>query len=1113
MKRIIILILVSTFVFGFTIKNENDEKPESTNPPIYIAFLWHMHQPIYWPYESVIQTDANNRYPFSVVDVHNQRTGPYTSWPKTAVQKLINAGLPNSGAQVSFSGSLTENLNTLESNGNGNFINWKSHWNYIKNQTTSLGNPRLDMVGFGYFHPLMGLTDYTDIRKQIQMHKQTFQTNFPGSYSKGMFPPENAFTPRMIPALVDEGIEWVLVDNIHFDRTCNGYPFSTAGNIYEMNKSDILNPNPNDWVQLNGLWAPTKNSARWGRQPHYAEYVDPETGSKKRIIVVPADRYMGNEDGRGGFGALNYEAVMSQLETYNTDPAHPILIVLHHDGDNYGGGSESYYNSNFQSFVNWLLANPNRFKCTTIQDYLQQFPPAQNDVIHVEDGSWSGADNGDPEFKKWLGDPNNQGYSPDINSWGVMTAAKNLVQTANQINPNDPNTINAWKQYLVGQTSCYWYWDGSLNGIWDSNPTRASNQAIQFAQQVNGTDLTPPTIFLPQREPYNPGGTEWGINQAKDVKIWTYVYDKSNLQSVKLKYRFDKDGINSTSTIDNETYLGGNDVANWIEINLTGIDKSSQTNPAPLLKAKEYLTTIQGLQDTLIDYYIEAVDGQGNVGKSPIRHCWIGELQGGSGSTSSVVWAPVNPTKNDTILITVNNLTKGGKLHWGVNYLGSQWQTPDSVYWPSGTVKFNGTGPAVESPMSGPDSGKLKIKIGHFNNPKQNVNSIAFVIHFNDNTWDNNNGQDYHINLSGGTGGNQFVMDGKLDSIAKKVAANNNADLHLSWNGTQLYVATQSAQSQGKDIFIFVTDSLRPLANSPWAKGGRVVGWGAYLGNESTNNWAGWFDNNSSVQSFAGNYLEGTLHIQNEFGYIPSKIYVAVGQYQTPDGGILQNQVPSGNGNGDIEASEFYQYDYSVAALQLNLTAFIEGLYNGTTMISDTVRIELRNAASPFNVVESKQMILSAVGNGNCTFTSITESVPYYLVVKHRNSVETWSATGQIFSGGLLSYDFTSAQSKAYGNNLKLKNGKWCIYSGDVTQDGIVDIADLVLVDNDNYNFVTGYTSTDVNGDGMVDLTDLVLVDYNSLNYVTKVTPVGISFMKFPNAKNLHEISGDVKGN
>ncbi|MFN0203325.1 MAG: hypothetical protein ACKVTZ_17490, partial [Bacteroidia bacterium] len=43
------------------------------NPPIYIAFLWHMHQPIYYPYENVVATHQNNRYPFSVWDIFATR--------------------------------------------------------------------------------------------------------------------------------------------------------------------------------------------------------------------------------------------------------------------------------------------------------------------------------------------------------------------------------------------------------------------------------------------------------------------------------------------------------------------------------------------------------------------------------------------------------------------------------------------------------------------------------------------------------------------------------------------------------------------------------------------------------------------------------------------------------------------------------------------------------------------------------------------------------------------------------------------------------------------------------------------------------------------------------
>lgn len=901
LKILFIILLTSKILFS-----GDYQKNQSSNPPIYIAFLWHMHQPIYWPYESIIQTEQNNRYPFSVIDIHNQRYGPYTSWPRNAVQKGINANLPHFGAQVSFSGSLIENLNNLEQAGNQNFQNWKSHWNYIKNQNTQLGHPRVDLVGFGYFHPLMPLIDYNDIRRQIQKHKQTFNQNFPGLYSKGIFTPENAFSTRIIPALVDEGFNWVLVDNIHFDRTCEGYLYSLNGNLIEPNKADVRNPNPNDWIQLNGLWAPTKNSAKWGRQPHYVEYVNPANGEKKRIIAIPADRYMGNEDGRGGFGALNYEAVMSQLEPFNTDPQHPILIVLHHDGDNYGGGSESYYNNNFQNFVNWLQANPNRFICTTIEDYLQMFPPDTNDVIHVEDGSWSGADNGDPEFKKWLGDPDANNYSPDRNSWAVLTAAKNFVETAYAISPNDQRVHQAFNYLMVAQSSDYWYWDGSLNGIWDSHPTRAANQAITLAQQISGNDITPPTIFSPQREPYNPGGFEFGIPQPNNFKIWTYVFDKNGLKSVKLKYRVDFDGVNSPNSIDNETYAGGSEVSQWNEIEMMGITQPSLTNPQPLFKAKEYSAEISGYNNKLIDYYVEAIDSFNNVARSEIKEVWVGTSSGSN--QQRVSWTPENPTKNDTITIKVLNSTFGAKLHWGVNNSGNNWQTPHQVYWPSGTMLFNGTGPAVESPMIGPDStSTLKIKIGPFNKPEQIVSRIAFVIHFNNNSWDNNNGQDYHIYFNEGSQTHQFIMDGKVDSSAIKISSNQNIDLYVDWNGSELYCATQSAQSQNKDVFIFVSDSLRNLINSPWIKSGKVMQWNAFLGNESTNNWSGWFDASGIVQNTSGQFLEGTINLSNEFGYIPSKVYLAIGLYQTQDGGTLLAQCPPGNGNLDIEANEFYE--------------------------------------------------------------------------------------------------------------------------------------------------------------------------------------------------------------
>ncbi|MBI2417583.1 MAG: DUF5110 domain-containing protein [Ignavibacteriales bacterium] len=122
----------------------------------------------------------------------------------------------------------------------------------------------------------------------------------------------------------------------------------------------------------------------------------------------------------------------------------------------------------------------------------------------------------------------------------------------------------------------------------------------------------------------------------------------------------------------------------------------------------------------------------------------ISFLRGSSGS-SNVSWSPANPTKNDTITVKVKS-TKTAFLHWGVNYSGHNWVKPDSAYWPAGSTLY-GDNVAVESPFSAPSGGVITAKIGPFNKPVQLVNSFAFVVRYSNNTWDNNNGNDYHINF------------------------------------------------------------------------------------------------------------------------------------------------------------------------------------------------------------------------------------------------------------------------------------------------------------------------------------------------------------------------------
>ena len=72
------------------------------------------------------------------------------------------------------------------------------------------------------------------------------------------------------------------------------------------------------------------------------------------------------------------------------DPKHPPFFVLHSDGDNHGGGADSYYHNNTSQLVQWL-GEDSRFELTSIEDYMERFPPDPAEAIHIEPGSWSGA--------------------------------------------------------------------------------------------------------------------------------------------------------------------------------------------------------------------------------------------------------------------------------------------------------------------------------------------------------------------------------------------------------------------------------------------------------------------------------------------------------------------------------------------------------------------------------------------------------------------------------------------------------------------------------------------------------------------------------------------------
>ena len=196
--------------------------------------------------------------------------------------------------------------------------------------------------------------------------------------------------------------------------------------------------------------------------------------------------------------------------------------------------------------------------------------------------------------------------------------------------------------------------------------------------------------------------------------------------------------------------------------------------------------------------------------------------------------------------------------------------------------------------------------------------------------------------------------------------------------------------------------------------------------------------------------------------------------------------------NSEIQA--LYEEDKEAT---LNLKVLFEGFYNESLnrmARKDTLKVYLRNAAPPYSIVDSAKGTIDSLNfSGLFNFQNVSSGT-YYFVVKHFNCLETWSSDGgiQIQAGSTVNYDFTDSLSKAFGNNMiKLNNSQitFGIYSGDVNQDGAIDLNDVLLVNNDAIFFREGYINTDLTGDYAVDLRDLTMAFNNSNEFITTLHP------------------------
>lgn len=676
---------------------------------VHTTYLWHMHQPIYWGETSIadpnryqmvkeshdLKMSGGNIYSDGLAHPLNDleeifskpdRVNAYQYMPHNAVQSILSN--PDAGAQMTYGGSLIENINSLAPyNQWGYSPSWKSQVQTAHGWQTFGGHSRLDVLGFTMHHTLAPLASDEVLRKEIQAHKYYVSQEF-GFYSNGFWPAEASFSERIIPVLLEEGFEWTVIANSHLARTLADYPlvFGTNGcNIDPPNKADKVSTTGNNWHsgQIDGRGG--QFAAPYCFMPHKAQYIDPETGDENKITLVPMaelDSY------RDGFSPQDISNIQNNIAPY-ADANRPPLVLLTHDGDNAWGGGASYYNEAVPGFTGMAAAAG--YVPSTIESYLADYPVPESDVVKVEDGSWFNAANdwGSPQFINWFWPLYEQGnpgvfdpnaWTEDVRNTAVLYAGDNFCKMAEELeggvdiaeivspDGNSSPAEKAWHFLLPGYDSGNAYYGLALD--LEIKATLAVNRAIAHAETTidahTGVDNTPPSVLTPQRYPYNPGeigfGPNYGYQQVlnpADFAVWTLAYDVNGIETAVLKYRIDNDGVNPLTDADNDTYAGGSGVGDWVSINMSErimpVDNVTG-NPEvdffmlPDAIANLYYAYIEGLSNKLVDYYIEITDTYGNVKKTKIHHVWVGPNLNVSPSIS---FDPVQNSWPDPVEVTV----------------------------------------------------------------------------------------------------------------------------------------------------------------------------------------------------------------------------------------------------------------------------------------------------------------------------------------------------------------------------------------------------------------------------------------------------------------------------
>jgi alpha-amylase/alpha-mannosidase (GH57 family) len=305
----------------------------------------------------------------------------------------------------------------------------------------------IELLGMGHFHPIFPLIPREDWPEQLSYGRSRIVEVF-GREPAGFWPPEMAFTMEMIPAVVQAGYKYIVVDSFHVKPL----------DLKPGQRPDLL-------------------------KPYLAEH------GGVTIAVAPRNRDVSNAQESGMDAGWFKNEVLNKVRE-SPAPDQPRLMCTWSDGENGGwfrrmDEASGFWGWFFSPFMDQVRSG-GPIRPVKLSEFLAHYPP--RDRAHVQTGAWNVASTSGVDFSQWSGsETQKKGVGEVVEVSRLWWELKGRVERGAP--PEARKKLeSARKLILEAETSCFLFWgDNWVPKLYER--TGPARQVLREVEAVVGAGV------------------------------------------------------------------------------------------------------------------------------------------------------------------------------------------------------------------------------------------------------------------------------------------------------------------------------------------------------------------------------------------------------------------------------------------------------------------------------------------------------------------------------------------------------------------------------------------------------------------------------------------------